>query len=165
MVLIGIGSNLGDSLALASAAISRLERGIESTLYRSKPWRTKPVGCPQDSPVFVNAVVAFRAYPGLDPDQLLSRLQEIEREFGRPAQTLPNAPRKLDLDLLVFDELIRTDSRLTLPHPRARERHFVLVPAAQLCPDLVWPGTNRTILELMRALPDIDWGQQLPAWP
>ena len=165
--LIGIGSNLGDSESLVHQAVARL-RAL-GPVRCSTLWRTVPLDCADDAANFVNAVVALknRAPESLpEPHALLLVLQAIERDFGQRAAT-PNAPRYLDLDLLAMDDLRIDDAQLALPHPRALSRHFVLHPAAELEPDYVWPGTNKTLATLAAALPDSnDWGSRLGGrWP
>ncbi len=88
-------------------------------------------------------------------------LQKLERAFGRPEIRAPNAPRHLDLDLLLFDDRISRDPALTLPHPRACQRQFVLAPAAELVPEIIWPGCGLTIRELLALLPERAWGERL----
>ncbi len=153
MVLIGIGSNRGDSRALVEAAFSALEAYAQtSTLRRSRLWRTSPVDCPPGSADFVNAAAAFEAREGLQPETLLPQLKRIERQFGRNTPAVRNAPRELDLDLLVFDNEVRNSAELTLPHPRAAQRRFVLAPAAEVSPQLIWPGGARTVSQLLEEL-------------
>ncbi len=163
MVVVGVGSNRGDSLAYARAGIERLRAFAVGEFRCSSLWRTSPVDCPPEADDFINAVVAFEAVSGLTPDVLLAALKEIEREFGREPNPARNAPRELDLDLLLFDALMRKDEQLTLPHPRAATRRFVLAPAAEIIPQLVWPGMGRTIAALLDDLADDASAQRLDA--
>jgi 2-amino-4-hydroxy-6-hydroxymethyldihydropteridine diphosphokinase len=151
-VLIAIGSNQGDSVAVVRAAMNRLATFARGALVRSSLWRTTPVDCPPGSNDFVNAVVAFEPLDTLAPERLLDSLKDIERDFGRTENAVRHAPRELDLDLLVFGEARRSSADFTLPHPRATNRRFVLVPAAEVAPDLVWPGIGRTVRELLASL-------------
>jgi 2-amino-4-hydroxy-6-hydroxymethyldihydropteridine diphosphokinase len=89
---------------------------------------------------------------GLEPEALLQELKAIEREFGRAEKYQRNAPRELDLDLLLFDDETREGDVFTLPHPRAVDRLFVLKPAAQLVPEVIWPGLGKTIACLLDEL-------------
>jgi 2-amino-4-hydroxy-6-hydroxymethyldihydropteridine diphosphokinase len=149
MAYIGLGSNLGDRMVTLRTAVLRLEplgriAGI-SSLYE-----TEPIGY-LEQPPFLNAVVALDTE--LAPGELLSALLRIERDLGRK-RSFPNAPRTLDLDLLLVDELVLDNPELTLPHPRLHERAFVLVPLAELAPEMVHPGSGQAVRELVRALPD-----------
>ncbi len=152
MVLIGLGSNQGDSVALVEAGVEALRDVAEGDLLCSSLWRTSPVNCPPGSPDFINAVVAFTPEAGLTPRSLLKRLKALERAFGRGRNLIRNAPRELDLDLLVFHEICMRDKDLEIPHPRAAERRFVLAPAAEVAPALAWPGTGKTVDQLLRAI-------------
>jgi 2-amino-4-hydroxy-6-hydroxymethyldihydropteridine diphosphokinase len=152
MVLIGLGSNRGASVAIVSEAMNRLERFAAGALHRSSLWRTSPVDCPPDAGDFVNAAVAFEARPGLSPEALLAALKSIEREFGERDPSVRNAPRALDLDLLLFGDERRDSAEFCLPHPRAVQRRFVLAPAAEVLPDAVWPGTGEAIHRLLAHL-------------
>lgn len=152
MVLIGLGSNRGDSIAIVREALARLEAFAREPVRRSSLWRTSPVDCPPGSAEFINAAAAFVARPEVTPESLLAALKRLEDEFGRPRVRQRNAPRELDLDLLLFDDERRNEPDFVLPHPRAVNRRFVLAPAAEVLPEQVWPGTGRTIAELLAAL-------------
>lgn len=121
-------------------------------LLRSSLWRSAPVDCPPGSPDFINAVAAFAPMSNLTPESLLAELQKLECEFGRQPKTVLNEARPLDLDLIAWGDEVRNSPTLTLPHPRAHLRHFVLCPLAELAPDLVLPGQSRTVAELLAAL-------------
>jgi 2-amino-4-hydroxy-6-hydroxymethyldihydropteridine diphosphokinase len=148
---IGLGSNLGDRMATLRTAVRRLE-----TLGRitgvSSVYETEPVGY-LDQPRFLNAVVALET--ALTPADLLGALLGIERDLGR-SRSFANAPRTLDLDLLLVDDVIAHSPELILPHPRLHQRAFVLVPLAEIVPGVVHPGSGQTVWELLRALPDRD---------
>lgn len=133
---IGIGANLGDAAATVAKAVAALAalpgcrlRQV-SSLYRSAPVLAQ-------GPDFYNAVVEVETTS--DPDQLLHALQAIELDFGRQRPYV-NAPRTLDLDLLLHGDSARQQARLTLPHPRLHQRAFVLLPLLELAPGLVLPG-------------------------
>ena len=130
---IAIGANLGDARAAVKAAIEAIGR-IERTVVtaRSSLYRSAPVDA--SGPDFINAVVAVRT--GLTAEGLLADLQALEREAGRE-RPYPNAPRTLDLDLLTHGNTVKDTPALTLPHPRMRERAFVLQPLAEIAPDKV----------------------------
>jgi 2-amino-4-hydroxy-6-hydroxymethyldihydropteridine diphosphokinase len=133
---VGLGANLGNARGQVEAAIDALgswpglRRVARSSLYRSAPVHA-------DGPDFVNAVVALDSV--LSPLALLHALQGIENRFGRE-RPYPNAPRTLDLDLLLFGDVQMSSVELTLPHPRMYQRAFVLRPLAELAPDLLLPG-------------------------
>ncbi len=153
MVLIGLGSNQGASVAIVEAAIKRLAAFAQSGAFlRSSLYRTSPVDCAPDVQDFINAVVAFAPRPQLTPESLLADLKAMEIEFGRAAVYERHAPRELDLDLLTFEDERRASERFSLPHPRAVERLFVLAPAAEIVSTYVWPGTDRTVGELVEQL-------------
>lgn len=132
---IGLGANLGDSRATLAAAITGLAAIAQTTLVaQSEFFRSAPIDSSGDD--FCNAVVALDTT--LDPHILLDALQQIELDFGRQ-RPFPNAPRTLDLDLLLFgDQQIATPD-LTVPHPRLHQRAFVLLPLLQLAPEICLP--------------------------
>ncbi|MFW6094197.1 MAG: 2-amino-4-hydroxy-6-hydroxymethyldihydropteridine diphosphokinase [Pseudomonadota bacterium] len=158
MVLIGLGSNRGDSAAIVQEAMGRLQAFAMGEVRRSALWRTSPVDCPPESSDFVNAAVAFEPRPELTPEHLLEALKALEAEYGRATGAPRNAPRELDLDLLLFGDEVRRGCDFVLPHPRAVDRLFVLAPAAEVLPDARWPGTGRTVRAL---LDDLETDEQV----
>jgi len=132
---IGLGSNLGDRVGEVERALAEIARlpGTE-LVARSSLYRTTPIAAGGDD--YVNAVARVRTT--LAPAVLLARLQAIERAHGRQ-RPFANAPRTLDLDLLLHGDAVVASVDLTLPHPRLRERAFVVVPLAEIAPDLVVP--------------------------
>ena len=152
IVLVALGSNLGDSVATIRAALSRLEALASSGFRKSSLWQSLPVDCPPDSPLFVNAAVAFVPLPGETPETLLAKLQALEKEFGRKPKLVMNEARPLDLDLIAFGREMRNTPVLTLPHPRAALRRFVLQPLGEMAPGFVLPGQTRSIEELLADL-------------
>ena len=134
---IALGANLENPVRQVQQAISELA-GIEQTrvLAVSSLYRTAPVGY-ADQPHFINAVAKLQT--GLSPHELLDALHVIERRHGRQ-RSVRNAPRTLDLDLLMYGTRVVREENLTLPHPRLHERAFVLLPLAEIAPDAQLPG-------------------------
>jgi 2-amino-4-hydroxy-6-hydroxymethyldihydropteridine diphosphokinase len=153
-VVVALGSNLGDSQSKVLRAMERLEIVCAESLRKSSLWRSEPVDCPPGSPEFINAVVGFIAHDGETPESMLDKLQSIEKEFGRRPKQVHNEARPLDLDLIAFGNQTRNTDRLVLPHPRAHQRAFVLLPLSEIASELVLPKQNRTVSELVRQLPD-----------
>ena len=149
---IALGTNLGDSPNLIRAAVIRLQAWAEWPLSQSSLWQSTPVACPDGSPPFVNAVVGLAPRAGETAESLLEKVQALEIEFGRQRAKILNEPRLLDLDLIAFGLETRATPRLTLPHPRAHLRKFVLLPLSEIAPDLVLPGQTRTIGRLLAGL-------------
>jgi 2-amino-4-hydroxy-6-hydroxymethyldihydropteridine diphosphokinase len=148
---VALGSNLGDRQFYLDQAVLRLRAMTGLTVRRvSSYYETAPVGGPAGSGAYLNAVV--EADTILSPDQLLHSLLEIERGFGR-IRSEPNAPRTLDLDLLLHGDLVRPRPDPVVPHPRLAERRFVLQPLADLAPDLVHPVLRKPVGQLLAALP------------
>jgi 2-amino-4-hydroxy-6-hydroxymethyldihydropteridine diphosphokinase len=135
-IFIGLGANLGDARGAVRQALTALEALPRSSVHaRSSLYRSAPVNA--SGPDYVNAVAEMRS--ALDPAELLTALQAIEARHGRE-RPFPNAPRTLDLDLLLFGDRLVTTPTLVLPHPRLHRRAFVLRPLAELDPGLVLPG-------------------------
>jgi 2-amino-4-hydroxy-6-hydroxymethyldihydropteridine diphosphokinase len=142
---IGLGSNLGDRLGHIKKALGMIERIPETTLVAvSSLYDTAPVGR-DDQPRFLNAVAEVATE--LPPRSLLGELLAIEDRCGRIRRDMWG-PRTLDLDLLVYDDVEESSDELTVPHPRLTERAFVLVPLAEIAPDVVVPGVGKEVRAL-----------------
>lgn len=148
--VIALGSNLAEPARQVHAALSALEAHPQIQIEKtSSLYVTAPVGY-DDQPDFVNAVCSVRT--SLEGVSLLAVLNRIEEDFGRE-RTFRNAPRTLDLDIIDFDGASSDDPHLTLPHPRAHERSFVMKPLAEILPDFVLGGHGRAA-DLAAALGD-----------
>ena len=150
--IIALGSNLGDSPAILREALRRLREDSDEPLVISSFWQSTPVDCPPGSPPFVNAVAGLIPRPEETPETLLGKLQALEREFGRQPKQVLNEARPLDLDLIAFGAEVRSTPRLTLPHPRAHQRRFVLEPLHEIAPSLVLPGQTANVSTLLAML-------------
>lgn len=149
LAYVGLGANLGDARAALASALAALAELPDTAMLRcSSVWRTAPID--SSGPDYLNAVAELRT--ALEPLELLQRLQAIERAHGRE-RPYRNAPRTLDLDLLLVDALTLDTPELTLPHPRAHARAFVLAPLAELAPSLQIPGRGR-VSDLLAATAD-----------
>ena len=156
IAIVALGSNLGNSQAILRVAMARLESFSDQPLLKSSLWQTLPVDCPPGSPKFVNAVAALVPQTEETPESLLAKLQALEKEFGRRPKTVLNEPRPLDLDLIAFGGEVRSSPRLTLPHPRAFQRRFVLQPLGEIAPGLRLPGQTQTVAQLLAGLGDAE---------
>jgi len=150
---VALGSNLGDPQRNIHMAAHDLEELSEAPMRASSLWETTPVDCPPGSSVFVNAVVRILPRPGETSESLLVKLQKLERRYGRETKRILNEARPLDLDLILFGGEIHATGILTLPHPRATSRRFVLEPLNEIAPGLLFPGEIRTVAELLAGLP------------
>lgn len=141
---IALGSNLGDSFTILQQACATLAKTENIELISRSSWyKTKPIGPPQ--PDYLNGCVVVKT--SLSPLQLLNCLGKIEQKFGRERKIRWGA-RTLDLDIILYDDLILNTPQLEIPHPRMRERAFVLNPLAEIAPDWIEPVTGETILQL-----------------
>ena len=145
-----MGGNLASwaglpELTFVAAALRLQSLGLIAA--RSSLYSTEPMGF-ADQPRFVNAVIALETE--LAPHQLLRSLMAIEKDFGRDRSSgFVNGPRTLDLDILLFDDLIVREPGLEIPHPRLAERAFVLVPLDEIAPQIVDPRSGRTVSQLL----------------
>ncbi|MDW7651368.1 MAG: 2-amino-4-hydroxy-6-hydroxymethyldihydropteridine diphosphokinase [Bacillota bacterium] len=144
---LGLGSNMGDRQKELDFAIGRLREHPQITLVRAADYlETDPVGY-LDQDKFLNSAAEIET--SLSPYQLLAVLQKIEHDAGR-IRTIRWGPRTLDIDILLYEDLVLDDPDLTIPHPRMREREFVLLPLSEIAPDAVVPPENLTVSQLLR---------------
>ena len=145
---LGLGSNLGDREKSLQEALGKLESPELRLLKVSRIYETEPMGL-REQGWFLNLCGAFETT--LFPRQLLQRTQRVEREMGR-GRTVRNGPRIIDIDILLFGNAVVDTGELRIPHPRYRERRFVLAPLAELKPELRDPETGKTIAEMLAGL-------------
>lgn len=139
VAFIGLGSNLADPLVQVSGALEALNSLPKTRVVRSSSlYRSAPVGY-LDQPEFINAVAQVETE--LAPRALLDALLALELECGRTRQ-FRNAPRTLDLDVLLYDDLVHHEHGLTIPHPQMHLRAFVLQPLLEIAPDCIIPGVG-----------------------
>jgi len=150
IVFLGLGSNIGDRGSTLSRAVDEISRSCgtlrrSSTLYDTAPWGNKRQSA------FLNQVIEIETHHS--PRELLHHCQHIEKLLHR-RRIIRWGPRTIDIDILLFGDRIIRERGLTIPHQRLRSRRFVLVPLAELAPDLTVPGTQRTVAELLKACRD-----------
>lgn len=148
IVYLALGTNQGDRLQNLRRAVQLLESAVHVT-RRSAVYETAPWGV-TDQPDFLN--MAVEGHTKLAPFELLDALKQIERAMGRQ-ETIRYGPRVIDLDILLYDDLILQTERLEIPHARMAERAFVLIPLQDIAPNLVHPRLQRAVRELAAALP------------
>ncbi|NLN62207.1 MAG: 2-amino-4-hydroxy-6-hydroxymethyldihydropteridine diphosphokinase [Myxococcales bacterium] len=151
---VGLGSNLGDREAQLHRACDAMRQHPRMHLSRLSSVReTAPWGLTQQ-PHFLNAVA--EVYTDLSPEPLLDALKDIERRLGRSGDALRWGPRAIDLDILLFDDLVFWSPRLQIPHAQLLQREFVLVPLFELAPGLRDPQTRRFLADCLRELAETD---------
>jgi 2-amino-4-hydroxy-6-hydroxymethyldihydropteridine diphosphokinase len=154
---VALGSNLGDREGYLRAAIEAIGK-TEDVRQSSSIYETDPVGY-LDQPAFLNMVIEVET--AKEPLDFLSLLRTVEHDLHRE-RTFPNAPRTIDLDLLLFENVVMESSELTVPHPRMHERAFVLVPLAEIVPDAIVPTFGKSVQELLDVLGEVEgvgyWG-------
>lgn len=136
-VAIALGSNLGNREEHIAAAIAELRKiaSPSEPFLTASLYDTEPQNCPPESPRFLNTAVDFD-YPGTDPLNLLQQTQAIEKKLGREPHPIRNAPRIIDIDILLFGDLKLDHPELQLPHPRIQDRPFVLNPLREIRADI-----------------------------
>jgi 2-amino-4-hydroxy-6-hydroxymethyldihydropteridine diphosphokinase len=151
-VYLGLGSNLGDRRRNLEAALEALRAHPQIAVSAVSSFlETDPVGGPPGQGKFLNAAAGIET--DLAPEALLEELKRVERTLGRkPGPRW--GPREIDLDILLYSDTILETGTLVIPHPRMRERRFVLEPLAEIAPDARDPATGRTVRELLASLKD-----------
>lgn len=144
MAIVALGANLpgafGGPADTLRAVIPALQALSQSPVVVSDVFETEPEDCPPGSPLFANAVAVLVPQPHFTPVSFLLELQRLEAEFGRQRKVVLNEARVLDLDLISFGNQALESELLTLPHPRARQRVFVMQPLCDIWPDYCFPG-------------------------
>lgn len=153
-VLLSIGSNQNDPHTQIASAFSKLQNRFKKVQFSSL-YETQPVGgISQDT--FINAAILLET--DLAPGKLLDTLMSIERDAGRDRRTeIPNGPRNLDLDIILYGDLIIAQDDLSIPHPRFRQRRFVLQPMSEIAATFVDPVTGKQVSKLLDACEDTNW--------
>lgn len=146
-----LGGNLGNSAEIFREAVKKLAAAGCGELKMSRIYRSAPVDCVPGTPDFSDAALTG-IWPG-NALELLRLCRKLEQEAGRSADHSSRESRTLDLDLILFGDEVRNTPELTLPHPRAQQRRFVLEPLAELIPEARFPDTGRKIEECLRNLP------------
>ncbi len=149
-VIFSLGSNVGDRLATLESACDYLA-DVFGGLRLSQLYETEPVGCPAGSPPYLNACVEVST--AMSPQEILQLCLRIEQELGRERNGIYGTPRTCDIDIVTYGDMQLLTPELTLPHPRAHEREFVLRPLCDLNPHLKLPGQQQTAAQLLAALP------------
>ena len=160
-VYLSLGTNVGDRVVNLARALAALPGVVAcSSIYETEPWGLT------EQPRFLNLCCQIETR--LPPQELHAELKRIERELGRQP-SVQWGPRLIDIDLLTYDDLVMQTEALTVPHPRIADRAFVLVPLAEIAPDLRIPGLPRTVSEQLAAVPDATrqawWFNRAPARP
>lgn len=152
--IIALGSNLGDRLSIMQSALQKIKAHPKVYyLKHSSFYLTEPVDCPTPQDDYINAVCLI--HTSLTATSLLRLLHSLEQEFKRE-RLIKNGPRTLDLDIIDFAGTVSDDPELTLPHPRAITRAFVMLPLAEICPDFSFNHSSKTAKEIAKQLQAAD---------
>ncbi len=156
---LGLGSNLRGRQLNLTRAVELLSQQVR-VKQLSSLYETEPVGY-QEQPRFLNAVCQLTT--SLTPEELLALAKQVEAALGR-TPSFPDAPRLIDIDILFYGNRVISSSQLTIPHPRLTERAFVLIPLAEIAPDLAHPVSGRKVREMLESVPGLEgvkkWHQE-----
>ena len=165
--IVGLGSNLdsrnGSKFEIIRKAINSLEELSSRPSIISSFYESEPEFCPPDSPIFVNLVAVLFLPVNAEPMRFFRCVQKLEKRLGRVRSREINEPRPIDIDLLFFGKKSISSDYLTIPHPRAVKRRFVLEPLAEIAPDLILPGQEFSVVELLSRLPNNGWVRKFQA--
>ena len=165
--IVGLGSNQdsrnGSKFEIICKAINSLEKLSSRPSITSSFYESEPEFCPPDSPIFVNLVAVLFLPVNAEPMRFFRFVQKLEKRLGRVRSREINEPRPIDIDLLFFGKKSISSDYLTIPHPRAVKRRFVLEPLAEIAPDLILPGQEFSVVELLSRLPNNGWVRKFQA--
>jgi 2-amino-4-hydroxy-6-hydroxymethyldihydropteridine diphosphokinase len=149
-IVLALGGNIGDVTQNFNDAVKKLQDSGMHEIIKSSNYNTIAVDCPPGTPDFINAIIV--GWWDDSAEKLLKTCQMIEQEAGRPTNHAKNSSRTLDLDIIYFGNQIIDNQKLTIPHPRAIVRRFVIEPLAEIDPDFILTGTGKTVTELLIAM-------------
>lgn len=149
-IVIALGGNLGNVAQNFNDAVEKLQDSGVHEIIKSSNYHSLAVDCPPGTPDFTNAIIA--GCWNDSAEKLLETCQRIEQEAGRPTNHSKNSSRTLDLDIIYFGDQIIDNQKLTIPHPRAISRRFVIEPLAEIAPSFILTGTGKTVTELLVAM-------------
>lgn len=149
-IALGLGGNIGDVPATFSAAIELLKQGGILDIVLSSPYKNPAVNCVPNTPDFINGVITGKW--DKTPFELLSLTKKTEVTLGRSEIHRSNTSRSLDIDIILFGDMIISTEKLIIPHPKAKERDFVLVPLNEIASDWIFPDTGKTVNAALKEL-------------
>jgi len=151
-IYLSLGSNLGDKESNIASCIAMLGAYVENTNIRTSSFYISEPLYNTNQPSFINIIVELKTT--FTPFQFLDKIHAIEKMLGRKIDREKNAPRTIDIDIVLFGDAFMETAELTIPHSHALLRKFVLVPLAELVPDKIFPGTKHKMIDLLEKCPD-----------